>query len=540
VTVDSSPIEQSPREGDVVVTDEGILNGLVRNINGVSVSGFLGVPYAEPPVGDLRFAAPVQKTNYGDYDATYKRPLCAQPMNCTGCEGYQTSEDCLYLNVFGPTDKTGEPMPVYYWIHGGSFTGDWHPTWYDGYQLVAHAKVVLVVVNYRVGALGFLSTSDTVARGNQGMLDQQLGLDWVQQNIHLFGGDKDKVTIHGQSAGAISSKYHSISPMSTGKFKNVIVHSGQQMAWNEHPEETAQSFARNTGCLSEWLISSQRFIKCVRSLPVDAIVEASDKEPAAKFNWSPVVDEKYPSDGKSPFLPEPPSRDYMNNRAQTERFNFMITTVTGEIAMGASTIRSERAFRTMMGPILGRLYNIDTDNEQFWIDLETFYLPNSNIEMARADDWRAAYITLGMDSGYTVYAYEIADAGRHSGAPFWLANFQFNPNPSLIDEGRVQGPWNEPWHGDDLMFFFGYVIESGLGNDEEVELSKKMMRLLGNFGRTGVAYTEDLDGEWLQFNPDADALVIDKKGDFSMAELWRTDAMVYWKTHLLPNYQKDQ
>ena len=115
------------------------------------------------------------------------------------------------------------------------------------------------------------------------------------------------------------------------------------------------------------------------------------------------------------------------------------------------------------------------------------------------------------------------------------------------------------------MYYFGYVIESGKGTAEEVELSKQMMRLLGNFGRTGVATTEELDGEWLNFNPgtaqnlllfltvtqysvyllsrlglqlilDADALIIDKEANFSMQELWRTDAMVYWKTHLLPTY----
>lgn len=135
-------------------------------------------------------------------------------------------------------------------------------------------------------------------------------------------------------------------------------------------------------------------MKCVRALPIEDIIAASDKERAAQFNWSPVVDAEFPSNGVSPFLPERPNRDYMNNRGGTERFNFMITTVTGEIAMGASTIRNQRAFETMMSPIMKALYQIDVDNTQFWVDLETFYLPNGNIESATANDWRAAYITV--------------------------------------------------------------------------------------------------------------------------------------------------
>merc|ERR1712106_16902 len=334
-----------------VTTDKGTLRGTSRNVNGVSVSSYLGVPFAQPPVNDLRFAAPQEESAWsGEWDATFKRPLCSQPANCSGCDVETTAEDCLYLNVFAPTELPEEPLPVYYWIHGGSFTGDWHPKWYNGEQLVGHGGVILVTVNYRLGALGFLSTGDGVIRGNQGMLDQQLGLDWIRTHIHHFGGDKAKVTIHGQSAGAISCKYHAISPMSGSvdqpKFANVIVHSGQQMAYNAEPAETVQSFARNSGCLTEFLISSERFAKCIRALPIDDIVAASDQERAVQF---------------------------------------------------------------MMGPILDRLYNLDTENAQFWIDLETLYLPNGNIEFATANDWRAAYIALGMDTGYTSYAYEIAD-----------------------------------------------------------------------------------------------------------------------------------
>ena len=145
---------------------------------------------------------------------------------------------------------------------------DWNPDWYNGAQQVAHGNFITVVVNYRLAAFGFLSMSDDVIPGNFAMLDQQRAFDWVHENIEKFGGDPNKITIHGQSAGAIMVKFHSISPMSgtmeNPKFKNVIVHSGQQMAWNENPRDTAQNLARRTGCNRQFGSSSEDFLECIQ------------------------------------------------------------------------------------------------------------------------------------------------------------------------------------------------------------------------------------------------------------------------------------
>ena len=154
-------------------------------------------------------------------------------------------------------------------------------------------------------------------------------------------------------------------------------------------------------------------LECLQKVPIDEIVDSSDREPVPQFNWSPVVD-SYNPEGQI-FLPSAPTNEYMNTQGLTDRFNHIITTVAGEIAMGAATIRSESAFRLLMKPILGRLLPVDVENEDFWTDLETFYLPNSNIELATADDWRVAYIQLGMDTGYTQFAYQWADTGRKTG-----------------------------------------------------------------------------------------------------------------------------
>ena len=171
-----------------------------------------------------------------------------------------------------------------------------------------------------------------------------------------------------------------------------------------------------------------------------------------------------------------------------------------------------------MKPILGALLPVDVEDEGFWTDLENFYLPNGDLNMATADDWRTAYIMvsfkfyfdfktvfqLGLDTGYAQYAYEFADTGRQTGAPFWKLNFRFDINEKLQEPCcRAEGDWREPWHGDDLLFYFGYPISSGKGTDQENELSIKMMKLLGQFGDTGKPdlsiIGEDID--WIQFNP---------------------------------------
>ena len=158
------------------------------------------------------------------------------------------------------------------WIHGGTFVHDWHPDWYSGRALAPTGDVILVVLNYRLGALGFLSTGDDVIAGNQAAFDQNLALKWVKKNIGYFGGDPGRVTLFGQSSGAIMTKHHSLSPLSgVGEdrlFQNIIIESGQNLAYNDDPLSTAEKFAGNVGCMAEFKTSHEKFLECVQKAPL--------------------------------------------------------------------------------------------------------------------------------------------------------------------------------------------------------------------------------------------------------------------------------
>ncbi|CBY12473.1 unnamed protein product [Oikopleura dioica] len=222
--------------------NDGLIVGNRDYYQGKSVDEYLGIPFAQPPVENLRFKSPQKPDPWTVLETQKKKPLCAQPDVNISCWGLPQSEDCLYVDVYTASENyETDAKPVLVWIHGGSFTGDWHPDWYTGKYLCPTADVVLVVVNYRLGALGFLSLQDNVIAGNMGVRDQNMALEWVHDNIGNFGGDPDNVTIFGQSAGAISVKFQANSPMSGTRenplFKRVGVVSF------EHKKRVGQIFS---------------------------------------------------------------------------------------------------------------------------------------------------------------------------------------------------------------------------------------------------------------------------------------------------------
>jgi len=212
-----------------VQTESGAVVGKIETLpHGKSVHEYLGIPYAEPPVGELRFAAPKPAKPWsGIKDSTAFGASCTMmPLSTGMAESTGNSEDCLFLNVFVPsTIKPDEKMTVMVWIHGGAFSLG-SSTGYYGGVLAAFNDVIVVSFNYRLGVFGFFNVPGTEVKGNYGILDQVLALKWVQANIANFGGDPNRVTIFGQSAGGMSVSLHLISPLSRGLFQRAIMQSG--------------------------------------------------------------------------------------------------------------------------------------------------------------------------------------------------------------------------------------------------------------------------------------------------------------------------
>ena len=262
--------------GPVVRVDGGLARGTAR----AGVASFLGLPYAAPPTGNLRWRPPQPAAGWtGVRDATAFGPSCPQPTQFNPfLPPGPISEDCLYLNVYTPALRShdGGGRPVLVWIHGGGLVQDGARN-YDGTKLAADGTVV-VTINYRLGALGFLAHPALASRGgsagNYGLMDQQAALRWVQRNIARFGGDPHNVTIAGQSAGGLSVLAQLVSPGARGLFQRAIVQSGT-FALTQRPLATAEAngetFAASVGC-------ADQTAACLRSVPVSDLVSPSTVE----------------------------------------------------------------------------------------------------------------------------------------------------------------------------------------------------------------------------------------------------------------------
>ncbi|XP_049947773.1 venom carboxylesterase-6-like [Schistocerca serialis cubense] len=300
-------MEAMGQEYVTVETQEGTLRGLMtETYTNVAMYKFEGIPYAEPPIGDLRFQPPVPKAAWsGARDALQVGSKCPQYRD----NEVSGDEDCLYLNVYGPGDalQNATLKPVMVRIHGGCFTGGYGHGTIPNYFV--DNDVVIVSINYRLGLLGFLSTGDEVVPGNMGLKDQTEALRWVQRNIAAFGGDPDRVTIFGQSAGGASIHYHILSPMSKGLYKNAIAMSGSALnpwAFSRNATDRAIRFAQHLGYTGKTSNDLLKFLKDVDAytLVLDEKTALSEEDTKSLFQcvWVPSAEPEH--DGA--FLTEQP------------------------------------------------------------------------------------------------------------------------------------------------------------------------------------------------------------------------------------------
>ena len=212
--------------GPIVATQEGRIQGVISN----GVAEFLGVPYATPPLGNLRWKPPKKHEPWTNVlKTTAYAPICAQITTLGVFAGpANNNEDCLYLNVFTPNLDPSAKLPVIFWIHGGGNL-DGETPGYDGSKMASDGKTVVVTLAYRLNLMGWLAhpalDDEGHLFGNYGILDQQLVLKWVQRNIAQFGGDKNNVTVGGQSAGAVDTGFNMVSPLAAGLFDRAICQS---------------------------------------------------------------------------------------------------------------------------------------------------------------------------------------------------------------------------------------------------------------------------------------------------------------------------
>ncbi|XP_043261449.1 cholinesterase [Colletes gigas] len=269
------------------------------------VNVFLGIPYALPPIREGRFKPPRPHRGWQLLQAVDWGPACPQPSMYTGAtKGIKdVDEDCLYLNVFTPYIGSGlaQPYAVMFYIHGGEFTHG-ASNLFPAHMLAAFYNVVVVSINYRLGALGFLSTGDENSPGNYGILDQAMALRWVYDNIRAFNGNPDAITLFGPDVGAASAGLLMAAPRTSEMVSKVIAQSGSALAdWaviidKYRAQNTSRVYAEMLGCSKE---SSWKLVQCLKDGRSFLELGNSELKPhIGMFPWAPVLDVNFtvPSD----------------------------------------------------------------------------------------------------------------------------------------------------------------------------------------------------------------------------------------------------
>ena len=269
-----------------------------KSYNNLVLTWF-SVPYAEPPVGANRFKSPIPIKSWNTTrDGKNWSKTCVQPPFVNQAT---SSEDCLYLNIYSPYESyiksvvqnnQSSRLPIFIWIHGGRFIfGSASENGFDGSLLSVFSNVVVVTINYRLGPFGFLHIKDTDAKGNQAFFDQNLALKWVYDNANKFGGDQNRITLGGESAGSWSTGYHLLFKQSWPYFRNAILESGNPVNIGDgtllltSEKSTSISFKIGTAVGCNNSNSNQELLSCLQSLDYNLI----NREGHFKFTYPAIT-----------------------------------------------------------------------------------------------------------------------------------------------------------------------------------------------------------------------------------------------------------
>ncbi|KAF5306941.1 hypothetical protein FQA39_LY00171 [Lamprigera yunnana] len=491
----------------IISTSLGQMKGsLLETVLGKTIYSFRGIRYAKAPVNELRFQPPVPVDRWeGIYDATKEGAACPQP------ENNDTSEDCLFLNVYTtelPKKKFNPLRPVVLFIHPGGYYSWSGRSDSFGPDYFLDQNVVLVVLNYRLASLGFMSTGDKIAPGNNGLKDQVIALRWIKNNIRAFGGNADLVTISGYSAGGASVSLHLVSPMSKGLFHRAVIMSGSSIGnWpiRPHQMELAQRQARLVSCPDN---NSSAIYECLMKKDVNEIANTLYEFDEFAYDpimmWLPVIE---PDCGQERFLTDNPVKLVLEGKY--EKVPVMAGITTEEFKYVAWNLLENTTWLKKMdedfeevAPITF-IYERDTENSKHISkELRKFYLgtePLTNDSLPQlgkiyADGVigfgvnRAAKL-LSVYNSKPTYYYRFSYEGRYS----FHRNFE-----TKQPEGVV--------HHDDLIYIF-YISRFPRFNvtDPDYSMVQKLTKLLLNFAATGNPTSEtspELDGTlWKPITP---------------------------------------
>jgi len=466
-------------------------SGVYVGLREGEVVSFKGVPYAQAPVGSLRWRPSVLAELADTVYAFDWPPPCPQKVfDADGNTSAIGDEDCLYLNIWTPHGLT-KPAPVMVFIHGGGnvqgstaqMANSAHI--YDGAALAHRGKVVVVTIQYRLGVLGYfvhpaLELLHPRGRaGNYGLMDQILALQWVRRNIAAFGGDTSRITIFGESAGAVNVGCLMMSPLARGLFHNAIMQSGSPYV---RPYDSLRlkgvQAAQKWGCQTGDLKSQ---LACLQSLPLDSLLSLQgsllDKGIVRPPHFGPVVDDWVLVEPFNCSTPLPRS---------FHRIPLIIGSNTEETALSAPPI--------VLPSVLERFFQSILSEER--ADSALLLYPHHH----RADEARNAYIQATTDMFFTMPTRLFARKASEAGAPVWRYVFDHRLR-------SIMGRMSYAFHGLELFFVFGSIDSTIYGRrlmrPIDARIRDAMIHYWSSFAAQGTP-NQGMFSEWIPYNPQQD------------------------------------
>jgi para-nitrobenzyl esterase len=514
-TITASPAGEAVGDIAVVTLESGQVQGDVVE---AGVRRYLKIPYAKPPVDGLRWKPPAAPEGWsGVRHETQFANACAQ--NASSGSKTSLNEDCLYLNVWTPDPKPAS-APVMVWIHGGgNFAGgtdDKVPMterlWFDGRLFAQRHGIVVVTLNYRLGPLGFFAHPQLASEGsnvgNQGLLDQNFALQWVKRNIAAFGGDPQRVTIFGESAGSSDVCYHVASPRSAGLFRSAISESGgctADLGRISAPSEAAaalRTFVDALGCGA-----AADALGCLRAKPIDAIMaNAMQPQPTSGMTSGPAFSFPVVTDGSTGFLPK--SAREIFDAGEMNRVAYVLGSNTDEgslFVLGVSGPATEAEYQAQLSARFGA-----------FAERVAAAYPVAKF----GGDYRAALTQVVGDSGLICGTHDSARRAAKAGLQTYMYNFNV---PWTVGAGVLGVA-----HASEISHVFGVPY---MADAQSQSVADQINDYWANFALHGDPNSAGSPAKWPAFAPDASdndqRLQLD--ANWKVLDNFRKDECALWR-----------
>ncbi|KAF4528619.1 hypothetical protein B566_EDAN009223, partial [Ephemera danica] len=542
-----------PREPPVInITGQGQVSGSEVSITRAQrVILYPAIPFAQPPLGALRFHPPVTQPlpSWSDKrTASSPAPACPQSpdieyerlaTSVLGTSLSEQSEDCLYLNVVVPDGNApSDGWPVVVWFHPGMFQAGSTAQW-DGSAMAVKHKIIVVTAAYRLNILGFLCTLDNVSPGNYGMLDQVAALDWVKEKISNFGGSSNNITVFGHGSGGVSVGLHLISPLSAGKFHKAIAMSGNALVpWAvKKPEAEEMKLALIAEKFNCPRNPTLKLVDCLRK--IDAPTLAKGTSSADIGNWGPVIDSDY-ANASYIFLPQDPLELFKDGQVKNMVPLMVGYTDMEEALMFTGTnldsgVDREQFEAIMLEQISTELNdaNMSCTNEQYILDAVLFYY-SPQPQTSDTTMYRQKLMDFATEKKYGAGAFLQAVYNSKHSATF-LYRFDYKMKTPLVDIPD----WVHVPHLYDLPFIWGMPYwpatatpQKIVWNNADKKIADVIMSLWANFIKFANPAQNGVLVKWDAFSEENPGiLIVDSKFNSSDVSNFDYKSFSFWNDY---------